>query len=262
MQNWLLLFKRFIFCSQTCSIIIALICASCTGYQHMTTAAYVPQHRMSGEFRANLYPGGAQLGYSVTNHLLVYAAGYYRQAPGGPRSMFEKKDVDRYRESNATDFELGAGFYSGWNKFIYEFIGGASFGKMEYINKRPDHYDYEFNLKARTMNLYVQPDIGFNINQHFTMAIFAKLNFSLYTDMADKTVLGGYAEPEFADQNFINKQHLSFFTLSPGVSFEGGWEQMKFHAQASPNIKLGNDNVRHQPVNLNVGLSFFLSPNK
>src|SRR5688572_20962522 len=79
------------------SLIVLLM--SCTGYQHVSSPPYVPQHQNKGEGRANLYLNGVQLGYSPTKHLLVFATGHQHLAPGGKRSFFEKKDIDRFRQT-------------------------------------------------------------------------------------------------------------------------------------------------------------------
>jgi hypothetical protein len=242
--------------------ILIVLLVSCTGYQYVSSPTYVPQHHQSGEFRGNLYPNGVQLGYTPINHLLVFATGHLHADPGGKRGLFEKKDVDRFRQTKATEFTLGAGYFIRRQRIIYEVLAGMGGGRIDYKNNRPDFYDYSNRLQAHTKHFYVQPDFGFWIRDHFTFAFFAKLDVCRYSHLSNDTQLGAYAEPEFADQEFMRRTKVNLVTLSPGFSFQGGWQWVKFHVQASPNFKLRTNEVRQQPLNFNVGLSFFLSGKK
>jgi hypothetical protein len=237
-------------------LIPLLLLGSCTGYQYVASPPYVPQHQKRGEWKGNIYPSGIQAGYSATPHLLFFTTAHLRNWPGGRGNPRDRDNVSRYRESEWSQFMLGTGYFTRKNRLVYEILLGGGPGKFTYTNSRLKVYNYKFEMKANTQNFYIQPDVGFSIRDHFTFAFFAKLNFCRYSHISTTTTLGVYSEPEFSDQEFINKKKVDVFTLSPGASFQGGWKAMKFHVQVSPNIKLGRDEIRHQVLNANAGLSF------
>jgi hypothetical protein len=238
-------------------LILLLLLGSCTSYQYVASPPYVPQHQKRGEWRGNVYPSGIQVGYSATPHLLFFTTAHLRNWPGGKGNPRDRDNMSRYRESDWSQFILGAGYFTRKDRWVYELLVGGGTGKVAYTNSRLKVYNYKFEMNANTQNFYIQPDIGFSIRDHFTFAFFAKLNFCRYTRISTATTtLGVYSEPEFSDQEFIKQKKVDVFTLSPGASFEGGWKAIKFHVQISPNIKLNRNEIRHQVLNANAGLSF------
>jgi len=237
-----------------------LLLTCCTGYQYVSSPAYVPQHTAKGEGRVNLYLNGAQAGYSPINHLMFFTTAHYHSAPGGKGGIFEEKDEDRFRKTISSDFTIGSGWYARRDRIVYEVIAGAGLGKIDYANHRSRFYGYSLDMKANTQHYYIQPDIGFSVLDHFNFTVFVKTDFCRYTHITNKLSLGAYGEPEFSDQEFMRKSHVDVVMLSPGFSFQGGWKMVRFHAQLSPNFMLsGGDNIRYQPLNLNLGASLLLS---
>jgi hypothetical protein len=244
------------------SYLIALLLTSCTAYQYVAPPPYIAQHQKRGELKANVYPSGIQIGYSPANHLAVFGTACYREWPGGRGNPKDHENMSRHREYTMSEFAIGTGYFGKVDHFTVEVLVGGGLGTMDYTNSRTKLYAYKFEMKANTRNVYIQPAIGWKtFNGLFTFAVFTKLNFCRYSNVAVTYSPGVYAEPEFADQEFMYRDGVDLLTLSPGVSFFGGWRSlklMKLHAQVSPNFKLSDNEVRQQWVNINVGVSFSL----
>jgi hypothetical protein len=242
--------------------LLVILLFSCSGYQYVASAAYVPQHSKQGEWKADVYPSNVQSGYSISSHMLLFASAHVRQWPGGKGNPFDEHNVSRYRETNISEISFGTGYFHTKGRFNYEILGGSGGGKIHYINKREKVYGYESDMRAHTQHYFIQPDIGFSIRDHFTFALFSRLDYCIYTHISTSTTLGVYSEPEFADQEFIGKDKVEMLVLIPGASVMGGWKRMKFQVQLSPNIKLWKSQIRQQLLNANIGLSFQLMPEK
>jgi hypothetical protein len=242
-----------------CTIAFALL--SCTAYQYVASPPYIAQHQKRGELKGNVYPSGIQLGYSATDHLFAFTTLHYRYWPGGRGNPKDHANMARHREYKMSDFNVGAGYFVKPRRLTWEFLAGGGLGTMDYTNTRDDLYNYNFEMKARTRNIYFQTDVGYTFRDQLVFALFAKVNAVRYTHIDTSIELGGYPEPEFADQEFAYNDEVNVVVFSPGFSFYGGWKRwkvMKLHGQGSFNMPLNKNNVRRQVLNVNLGVSFAL----
>src|SRR5690349_14521215 len=92
-------------------LLLAIILSSCSGYQHIATPQYVPLNSKKGDLTGNVSFRYAQLGYTVSNNVSIFATGYMRDTDDAPGDFdtFAKKEGSGTSDHDDRSHEVNAG---------------------------------------------------------------------------------------------------------------------------------------------------------
>jgi hypothetical protein len=243
----------------TFALCISMFICSCSGYQYVPNPHYVPLHKEKGEIICNGGLGKIQLGYSLLNHLAVFAAGKYRYSTNKFDNLgVRDSDYDMPDSMDiAMDANIGVGFFKHLGKFVFETYASPGFGKLDYTHTYKNSYDtsYFFNLNSKRFNVYIQQNFGILINKCFEVAISAKFTKFVYYDINNQIYGQEINRNISSDTYFLGKKTVSMAFFEPGLTFRGGFQNFKIQWQI---VKAYN--LIKSPVNFR-DLSSFISFN-
>jgi len=241
-----------------CALSIPLFFCSCIGRQYVASPHYVPLHKEKGEISCSIGQRDFQLGYSLTNHLLIFTSGKYREV------AYDLEGLDMNREaSQDRSYELGggAGYFKSFHKILsFETLCGTAFGKLSYQYERGFVQDLHlFDMNTRKYNIYIQQNIGVTIKRYFEFAISAKLiKYELYNINCRNNV--DFTTDSYVDVNtyFIGKQKASYTFFEPGFTFRVGFHNWKAQLQGVWVSKLSNNPIYYRDTNVFLSVNMNL----
>lgn len=245
-------------------LLLFVFMGGCSGYQHIASPAYVPLNTKKGNLKANVFYNHLQAGYTVSNHVSVFANGYYRN--GGTIVNFEKLGSkegsgadsydDRFRELNA-----GASYFTNTKRFTYEVHIGGGLGKVYYYHTKDINYIYSAEFDARKSNVFIQPSIAYKIpttfGEYFQFGAFTKISSIRYYDINNKSSFQTEADKE--DLYFLNTQSRQFYFIEPGLCIRAGGKHIKGNATISFPVNAGTNDIRYRTANLYLSVFFDLN---
>jgi hypothetical protein len=233
--------------------------SACTGYQYIASPQYVPFNTKKGDLKANLSFNHMQLGYTVSNHMSVFATGYWRE--GGTFINFESwatkegGGADRY-EDRSHEVNAGASYFTRSKRFIYEVHLGAGGGKVFYLHNKDLRESYRAEFDADKANVFIQPSFSYiipiNMGNYVQFGAFAKIVGQQYYNIKDNSTNDAWNNVPFdkADQYFHNRRSRNLYFAEPGVCLRAGSRWVKGNVVVSFPASLQGTNVRHRPTNL------------
>jgi hypothetical protein len=237
--------------------------SSCSGYQHIASPAYVPFNTKKGNLKASVFYNHLQAGYTVSNHVSIFAIGYYRN--GGTVVNLEKLGSkegsgadsydDKFHEVNA-----GASYFTNKQHFIYEVHIGGGIGKVHYYHTKDLNYIYSAEFDAHTSNIFIQPSVAYKFpkafGDHFQMGAFTKVSSIRYYDINNKSSFETTADKE--DIYFSNTLSRQFYFIEPGLCIRAGGKHIKGNATLSFPVNVGSNEIRYRKTNLYLSVFFDL----
>jgi hypothetical protein len=209
-------------------LLVSLLIYGCTSYQYIPSPHFVPLNENKGELKGGLSVFSLQGGYSFSNHLSVFASGYYK--PEALSNLHISFFDYKMRSEISYNADLGLSFFANTKYFNYEVLLGSEIGYVCYSNTYNWADKYEFVLNAGKYNLFVQPDIGKKLNKNLEMGLVSRFSRVIYygirTSLNDSEIYP--LEP--ADEYFMGKRETDFLFAEPGLFFKGGWKYIKFSA--------------------------------
>jgi hypothetical protein len=246
-------------------ILATLLLSGCVGYQHIATPQYVPLNSRKGDLTANVSLRYAQVGYTVTNNISVFATGYMRDTDASPIDLdtFGSKEGSGNNDHDDSSYEINAGtsFFKDTPKFNYEIHVGAGGGKAYYLHDKDFHSgSYHFEMTARRASVFVQPSSSYKIpkiGQFLQFGVFTKVALYKYYDLDIEQFATTTLDRK--DRSFMNRNYLDLYFLEPGACIRGGSKWVKGNAMISVPINLQGNTIRIREFNLY--LSVFLKFN-
>jgi hypothetical protein len=233
--------------------ISALLC-SCTAHQYIPSPQYVPLHKSKGEFIANLYmmPFALQAGYTVTDHVFVFATAYNKIRNARPYISKESGGQETFL-GRSSEVNLGAGYFTRKNQWVFEVAGGGGIGKMSYSHEIDNTSDYIFSTEARKVNAFVQPVIGLKVDDHIEVGLFSRVNAVRYYD-----IISGIPARYPIDKDdlaFAAHRTVDVLFLEPGIFMNAGWRNVKFTIQMGGSDEIAGAEIRNKSFLFRSGVS-------
>lgn len=246
-------------------LIMATIITGCTSYQYVASPQYVPLNEKKGELKAALAFNSYFIGYSITNRFSVFSTGYCRKVESNFELLINKENSGAHsRKENSNIINLGAGYFNKTNNINYEVMIGTGLGHTDYECERDWLVNYQFSMKGKKYNLFVQPDLGYKVNDYVEFGVFSKFNYFRFFDLNTSTIIGDNPGIEQEDSYFSGKNKANLFFIEPGLFFKGGFPEAKINLLLSPVMNILDYKIRYRELNLrlSVFLSFDLFKNK
>jgi hypothetical protein len=164
--------------------IMCLLVIGCTSYQYIPSHHYVHLHKSKGEVVASLnsFPLGLQGGYSISNHLFVFTTAYSKQRnKRTARGSGEENDGHHTYRGSSMEVNGGMGYYTRKGNTTFEIMAGGGVGEIRHTHAIEELGGYHFSVVANRSNIFLEPVIGFSINDYVEMGLFARLNSVKYS---------------------------------------------------------------------------------
>lgn len=238
-----------------------LICG-CTGYEYVSVPHYVPLNTEKGELNANVSLFNFQIGYAFANHFSIFSAGNYRNgglvtgSDGKPVRIFDSQD---YYNDKASEFDVGLSYFKKYKIFVFEVLGGAGTGRLEYEHTRDLVNDYQFNLNTDRYNFFVQPDVGILIGSHLAMGGSAKFSQYICNHIKTEVIQGDNDKNIASDNYFIGKKTTNLYFFEPAFTIRGGFSNFKVQAQVMDVMNWTNSKINFRNPNIFVSFSVNLN---
>jgi len=243
--------------------LLIFIC-SCSGYEYVSSPHYVPLHKEKGELTSSVGHNNIQMGYSLTNHFAVFAAGKYRNTRDNEKHLFGASE-GHYSGNNdyqdeSFDVNIGAGVFNHYQMFKFETLVSTGLGKMDYEHTRDLVNMYSFDLQANRLNFYIQQNFGVNIwKNYLEMGISAKyINFLCY-NINNQLTVGDNGDNISTDTYFVGKKTARMSFFEPGLTIRGGFHHFKVQTQLISVINLTESRIRYRELSLFVSFSINLN---
>jgi hypothetical protein len=137
------------------------------------------------------------------------------------------------------------GYYPINDKFIFELYGGYANCDYRYFNEKELYRDYlfggyagyyKFNIRMQANRYFIQPNIGFKINEFLDLAISFKASYWDFKNYSYNSELWIYADPQHAHSSLRETESLvlnttSQYTFEPAITFRAGGKNHKFLLQ-------------------------------
>lgn len=275
-------------------LIIAFSVTGCVGYQHAPTPQYVVANSEKGQTYIIAGWQSLQLGYNISNRFSVFVNGYNAK---NPNLFFNDSDYEGYSfseflndyfvevgpnyDENSTSsvnshhsdtttsdktskVEIGVGYFlpdiilSKNIAFHYGVQLGIGSGQMKYNSSYiSNSIDKGIEMKAKTMNSFVQPVIGLRLKRLF-IGLTSMLEYKKYIDVSTQVHNDVIVN---SDKTFVNTQFVESLFFEPSIIFQIGVENIRLQAQIiSCNNIMGND-INVNPLagylTLNCNLNVF-----
>jgi hypothetical protein len=241
-------------------LLVGLMISSCTGYQHVSSPVYVPLSSKKGDLTTNISPSNLQVGYSFSDRLNVFATGFYRKQRTFEFIIGKENSLDTLYSDFTREITVGGGYLLYKGTFTYTLLAGAGVGSVRY-ERKIDHYDgYKFNLDAYKASLFVQPNVGLNLNDRFVFNFFTRLGMYHYYQVNYSIYLGELrTQIDPLDTYFVNRSTYNVLFVDPGLSVQIGSEKFKFQTTLFPSFKLNSSEIRYNKFNVHLGMSINLN---
>lgn len=249
-------------------IVVALI-SGCTGYQYVSTPVYVPTNYEQGSIKANISINSIQAGYSLSDHISVFANGYSRKSVKGlnTESMFGKENSGAsIRSDSSYEANVGLSYYFVKWFLNFEVLLGTGIGELQYNNTLDFYPDnYVFNMNANKYNIFIQPYIAYRFRNLYECGLFTKLSYYSYYDIKSSGNIGINGESNKVDEfddYFRNKKQVNLYFGEPGMFFRIGFRNVKFQTTVSNTISLNNEDYYYRDFNLRFSVFLDISTKK
>jgi hypothetical protein len=250
---------------------VATILMGCSGYQYVASPRYVPLNEKKGELTANLYLSSIQVGYSFSNKFSAFATGFQRIPSLGATATLDAGKNHRTCESS--EINIGLSYFQKGDNSIFEILSGTGMGRMSYKNNfthdKNQQEGYNFEMRARVKNVFVQPSFGWkpgnpDANSHFAIAVFTKFNLVHYDDIKTEGSFGSASQPDSGIDYFSKRTEANLFFIEPGVLMKFGSKTVKGIVQVSPVINASGRALHYNMISINMGvtMNFDLLKNK
>jgi hypothetical protein len=186
-------------------------------------------------------PSNVQLAYAITDHVGVMANGFR------VNTQTENNNI----RGNGGLVELGIGYFTPANGFIFEAYGGAGIGMVKFSEtKQENNTTVVRNFSADGMRFFVQPSFGY-AGKYFEAALTPRFAFGKYNNIQTN-----YTEQEQIDGKFHNVGQPMWSFIEPALTVRGGYKWVKLQAQFGFSQKLNSQALSYKSSFLNVGLVF------
>ncbi len=243
-------------------LLLFVFMSGCSGYQHIASPAYVPLNTKKGNLKATVFYNSLQAGYTVSDHVSIFATGYYRN--GGTGFSLEKLGKegsgadsydDKFHEVNA-----GTSYFTNTKNFTYEVHIGGGFGKVYYYHTKDLNNIYSAEFDARKSNIFIQPSVAYKFpnvfGDHFQLGAFTKASAVRYYDINNKSSFNTKVDEE--DTYFLNTLSRQFYFIEPGLCIRAGGKHIKGNATLSFPVNVGSNEIRYRKTNLYLSVFFDL----
>jgi hypothetical protein len=234
--------------------LIATFFSACTAYQYIPSHHYVSLHKEKGEVNVNLnvLPTGLQAGYSLTDNFFVFGTAYSKQKNSKPYNSKEGGEYESH-QGYSNEVNLGLGYIYRKGKTIVDVMAGGGTGRMDYSHSVDvGSVAYNFSLKTRKNNFFIEPLVGLIINETVEMGVFSRFN-SVHYFHASSTA--NSINMQEADVAFVDQKDLDVLFLEPGFFFNIGWQNVKFNFQVGGSDEIRGPNIRNKSKIFRSGLS-------
>jgi hypothetical protein len=244
------------------SLLFAFVFAllfGCTSYQYLPSHHYVTLHKKKGEVNVNLniLPAGLQAGYSITDNFFVFTTAFNKQKNSKPWRQKEGGEYESHKGSS-NEINVGAGYIHRKKHFVLDLMAGGGTGRMNYEHFIDvGSFNYNSTLKTRKNNFFIEPLVGWIVNDNVELGTFLRINSMHYlhvTSSANSTNM------EEADLAFANRQAVDVVFQEAGVFFNLGWPHAKFNVQIVGSDEIFGPDVRNKSLTLRSGLSIVIGP--
>jgi hypothetical protein len=238
---------------------LGIALSGCTSYQYLPSHHYVNLHKQKGEanLSINVMPVGMQAGYSVTDNFFVFGTAYRKQKNARP---YRQKEGGLYEshQGNSNEINLGLGYIYRKGKFVGDVMAGGGTGWMNYEHNldAPD-FNYNFKTKTRKNNFFVEPLLGWIVNDNVELGIFFRINSVRYFHINATSTSTNMEE---ADLAFANHQTMDILFQEPGIFFNLGWPHAKFNLQIVSSDEIFGHDIRNKALTFRSGLSVKIGP--
>jgi hypothetical protein len=231
----------------------------CTSYQYLPSHHYVSLHKEKGEANVsiNVMPVGLQAGYSITDKFFVFSTAYRKQKNSRPYNQKEGGEYESH-QGYSNEMNFGVGYIHRKESFVLDLMAGGGTGWMNY-----EHFidagslNYNFKTKTRKNNFFIEPLVGWIVNENVELGIFLRINSVRYFQINSTTNSTNMEESDLA---FANRQTIDILFQEPGLFFNLGWPHAKFNLQIVGSDEIFGPDIRNKALTLRSGLSVKIGP--
>lgn len=243
-------------------IITILGCVPCyytPNIQNVPMFKEAKEIRGSFSFQFGSYSSGynIQTAFSVSNHVGIML-NYHHFSASYDEDIFNNfSKTGRFRGNMG---EIGAGYFLGLNyNFMFETYAGIGWGG---VTNEVDEWTYTYKpdywkSKVNYTRYFLQPAFGWSPVKYFSMA------FSTRFCLLDYRKLKLYnATSTISLSDLIELDNNPAFLIEPALTVRAGGEKVKFQLQTCVSYYPGNEYAYFDPMAVNLGVIFRLSPRK
>ncbi len=165
---------------------------------------------------------------------------------------FNYQDSIRYTGNRA---EFGAGVYVPMGRRgLFELYGGGGIGLLERNNLKR----YAGNYQTRYYQIFVQPSLGFHVNDIFEFCGGMKFNIHKFHDFKSDTSAFRY---EFTEPR-VDIESPTFLIVGPFINLSVGHKYVKFNMQCGSNFNVGRPSLLANsfPFYVSMGITVGFAP--
>jgi hypothetical protein len=234
--------------------LVPILLSACTSYQYIPSHHYLNLHKQKGEVHVNLntWPAGFQAGYSITDKFFVFGTAFNKQKNRKPYQSKEGSEYESH-QGGSNEINLGVGLIHRKGKTVFDIMVGGGTGRMDYAHGVDVHgFLYNFSVKTRKNNFFIEPVVGWVLNETVEMGIFSRLNSVHYFHL---TATSNSTKMQEADLAFLNSHEMNVLFFEPGVFFNIGWQNVKFNFQIGGSDEIRGPDMRNKSTLFRSGLS-------
>jgi hypothetical protein len=249
------------------SLLMTLLLKSCMISQYVPNTQNVPLFKEKGTFQGQFSFTNYQAGYSITNHLAVVANYFYKDRTGNDAN-FLSEYRPQYRSLTINEAETGFGIYNNTKFVFYEIFMGLGYGKTIYHHTYSGDYsgmyfDYSYRFISNSVKLYIQPDIGFHIDQGIIAISCKFLDFKYSNISCDFNGIENLNEVGLPyDLILSNTKNYNLYFIQPCITIRPGvsdYLQFQFQLGHSYCLNQNISNLNFKGVFFDFGIGIKIS---